>query len=118
MKKDNLRRFRLAIVLLLASIFLASCMPKQDIVEYKITGTASLVDVTLNNATGGTEQYSDVAVPHTYYYSDFIDWFLYISAQNQGDTGSVTVSIYLNGDLFKSSTSSGAYVIATASGSK
>lgn len=87
-------------------------------VEYKITGTANRVDVTLNNSTGGTEQYSDVPIPKSYKYKQFSDWFLYISAQNQGQTGTVTVSIYYKDNLFKTSTSSGAYVIATASGSK
>jgi len=87
-------------------------------VQYKITGTANTVNVTLNNPSGGTEQYSNVSVPKTYSYKYFADWFLYISAQNQGSSGSVTVSIYYKGNLFKSSSSSGAYVIATASGSK
>ena len=76
------------------------------------------MDVTLNNSSGGTEQFDNVPVPHTYSYKTFSDDFLYISAQNQGDSGSVTVSIYLKGDLYKTSTSVGAYVIATASGTK
>lgn len=88
------------------------------VVEYKITGTASWVDVTLTNATGGTEQYSGVLVPHTYTFRNYTDWFLYISAQNQGDSGSVTVTIYLNGEVVNTATSSGAYVIATASHSR
>jgi len=87
-------------------------------IQYKITGTASLVDITLNNSSGGTEQYSNVPVPKTYSYKYFEDSFLYISAQNQGQSGTVTASIYYKDKLFKTSTSSGAYVIATASGSK
>ena len=86
-------------------------------VEYKISGTAQKVDVTLSNSSGGTEQYDNVYLPHSYKYREFYDSFVYISAQNQGETGSVTVSIYHKGTLFKTSTSSGAYVIATASGS-
>ena len=92
--------------------------PPTPEVEYKITGTASKVFVTLNNASGGTEQFDNVSVPHTYTFETFDDWFLYVSAQNLGDWGSVTVTIYLNGALVKTSTSSGAYVIATASYSK
>ena len=38
----------------------------ENTVVYEITGTASSVDVTLNNASGGTEQYDNVAIPHTY----------------------------------------------------
>lgn len=85
-------------------------------VQYKISGTAEKVDVTLNNASGGTEQFDNVQVPHSYQYKYFSDDFVYISAQNQGESGSVTVQIFHKGELFKSATSSGAYVIATASG--
>jgi len=92
--------------------------PPTPEVEYKITGTASKVFVTLNNASGGTEQFDNVSVPHTYTFETFDDWFLYVSAQNLGDWGSVTVTIYLNGAVVKTSTSSGAYVIATASYSR
>jgi len=85
---------------------------------YEITGTADEVDVTLNNATGGTEQYSNVSIPKKYSYRSFTDSFFYISAQNQGENGTVRVSIYVDGKLFKTSSSSGAYVIASASGSR
>jgi len=39
-----------------------------------------------------------------------------ISAQNNGSRGSITVTIYVNGKIFRTSTSSGAYVIASADG--
>ncbi|MBL7087099.1 MAG: hypothetical protein ISS28_08435 [Candidatus Cloacimonetes bacterium] len=86
-------------------------------VEYKVTGTASRVDVTYENEGGGTSQESNVSVPWTYSFTGEPGDFVYISAQNQGQSGSVTVTIYTDGDKFKTSTSSGAYVIATASGS-
>lgn len=86
--------------------------------EYEITGSAQSVSVTLSNATGGTEQESDVYLPHTYSYDNFPNYFLYISAQNNGETGSVTATIRVNGKVVKTSTSSGAYVIASASASK
>lgn len=84
-------------------------------VEYEITGTASTVFVTITNATGGTEQFSDVPVPHTYTFEEYTYWYLYISARNEGDAGSVTVTIYVDGQVVATSTSSGAYVTATAS---
>jgi len=86
-------------------------------VEYKVTGTASRVDVTYENEDGGTSQEGNVSVPWTYSFTGDPGDFVYISAQNQGQSGSVTVTIYTDGDNFKTSTSSGAYVIATASGS-
>jgi hypothetical protein len=85
-------------------------------ITYEITGTARAVNITLNNPTGGTEQYANVGLPSKFTYDSFSDFFLYISAQNQGESGTVTVSIYVNGKLYKTSTSSGAYVIASASG--
>lgn len=87
-------------------------------VEYKISGTTSTVDVTLNNSMGGTEQYNNVMLPKIYSYKHFNDNFLYISAQNNENAGSVIVEIYYKGSLFKASKSEGAYTIATASGSK
>ena len=87
-------------------------------VEYEITGTASTVFVTLNNATGGTEQFSNVSVPHTFTFENYTHWFFYISAQNDGASGSVTVTIYVDGEVVATSTSSGAYVIASADHSR
>ena len=43
--------------------------------------------------------------------------FVYVSAQNNQASGTVVVTIYRDGEVFKTSTSMGAYVIATASGS-
>lgn len=84
-------------------------------VKYKITGTASSVFVTLSNATGGTEQYSDVSLPKVYGYDYFNSKLLYISAQNSGASGTVKVECYYKGDLKDSANSEGAYVIASAS---
>lgn len=85
-------------------------------VKYKVTGTAATVDVTIENEDGGCSQFSDVSVPWTYSFEREEGEFVYVSAQNCGNSGSVTVTIYKDGDTFKTSTSSGAYVIATASG--
>lgn len=92
-------------------------VPVAPNVEYRVTGSAYSVFITYANKTEGTSQeYANV--PWTYSWSGAKSGqFLYVSAQNQWDTGSVTVEIYKNGNLFKTSTSTGAYVIATASGS-
>jgi hypothetical protein len=89
---------------------------KRD-VELRVTGSASSVSVTYQNASGGTSQGSGCGLPWSYTYTGWRRDFAYISAQNEGDHGTVTASIYVGGALWKSSTSSGAYVIATASGS-
>jgi len=86
-----------------------------DSIIYKITGTADRVNVTLFNDEGGIEQYSNVSIPHEYEYDRFDNWYASILAQNQGESGSVIVTIYLNGKAVKTSKSTGAYVIAEAS---
>ncbi len=86
-------------------------------VRYAVAGTAKRVSITLSNATGGTEQYGDCPVPYDYQFRAEKGTFLYISAQNQGDSGTVITTIWVDGKRFKESKSSGAYVIASASGS-
>lgn len=84
--------------------------------KYSITGTAKKVFVTIENEYGNTSQYSDISVPWNYSFEAPDGMWVYCSAQNQGESGSVTVTIYRDNVKFTSSTSSGAYVIATASG--
>lgn len=86
-------------------------------VKYEIKGSASEVDITYTNAEGGTAQESGVKLPWTYTFNGKAGDFVYISAQNQGSYGSVTVTIYKDNTNFKSTTSSGEYVIASADGS-
>lgn len=90
--------------------------PKSYSVKYEVAGSASRVDITYENADGGTSQIGNAHVPWSMTFSRKEGSFVYISAQNQGSSGSITVTIYRNGSRFKTSTSSGAYVIATASG--
>lgn len=91
-------------------------LSKDHDVKYEVTGSASTVDVTYTNEDGGTSQLSDVTLPWSVSFTgDTLD-FVYVSAQNQGETGTVTATIYRDGEQFKSSTSSGAYVIASADG--
>jgi len=87
-------------------------------VEYRVTCSAApyLVDITIENEGGGVSQFSDMAAPWSYSFTASTDDFIYVSAQNQQSSGTITASIYTDGSLFKTSTSSGAYVIATASG--
>jgi hypothetical protein len=87
-------------------------------VVYEVTGTTPRVSITMSNGTGGTEQYDDAHIPVRIEFEKFPGRFLYISAQNKTGAGDITTSIYLKGELYKSATSSGAYVIATASGYK
>jgi hypothetical protein len=108
-------------------LLLAACdekslgLPVSYTVKYEITGTASSVDITMENAGGNTEQLDDVPLPWSQSFTITLEqhehFFAYVSAQNQGTTGTVTAKIYKDGSEFKTATSSGAYVIASASGS-
>jgi hypothetical protein len=86
-------------------------------VEYRVSGTAETVDITIENEEGGVSQYADVEIPWIYSGKFDRGAFVYVSAQNQGYSGSVTVEIYQEGRRLRRSESEGAFVIATASGS-
>ena len=86
------------------------------VVAYTVSGSTNSASLTYANSQGGTVQQT-VAVPWSIQYTMRAGDFLYISAQNQNDVGSVTSEIRINGYPFKTTTSNGAYVIATASGS-
>lgn len=110
-------KIKLVCVCLLA-VLVSGCtdMFKSD-VKYSVSGTASSVSLTYENEDGGTSQVSSVPLPWSYSFKAKEGDFLYISAQNNSSSGSVNVKISVNGDTRKSSSSDGAYVIATASDS-
>ena len=88
-----------------------------DRITYTVSGSTQSASVTYSSGQGATSQ-RDVIVPWT---SAPIQVepgdFLYISAQNTGNHGTITVKIMSDGMAIRQSTSSGAYAIATASGS-
>ena len=90
-------------------------------IKYEVTGTVSSVNITMQNSEGNTEQLSDVPVPWSKEFTvtpeGVVGYYTYISAQNNGDFGTVIVKIYVDGKVFKTATSNGDYVIADASGS-
>jgi hypothetical protein len=92
-------------------------------VLYEVEGTATSVDITFETPSG-TSQGSNKKVPLANRDSgkrgisvtmDRGD-FVYISAQNQGKTGTVTCKISVDGVLVSKVTSSGAYAIASCDG--
>lgn len=86
-------------------------------VGYSVDGTARSVDITMNNKQGNTEQLDDVPLPwHGYVGELDCGAFVYVSAQNQGETGTVTCEIVVGSAVLETATSSGSYVIASCSG--
>lgn len=85
-------------------------------ITYSVEGSAPYAAVTYQNAQGGTEQRT-VAVPWSLDLSAARPGqFLYIAAQNKEAHGRLAVPIVVDGTEFKRSDSSGAYSIASASG--
>ncbi len=107
-------------IILMSPIFINCELVEEKEIEYKVACSSGTVDITLSNKNEDTEQYSNVFTPWTYIYSIKLTQeeyqFVYISAQNNQDNGTVTSEIFVNGKKYKSSISTGAYVIATASG--
>ena len=89
--------------------------PTKYLVTYRVTGTASWVSLTYANEQGGTEQ-TEVRIPWQHTMTVERGVFLYLAAQNGGESGSVTSEIWVDNAKWKTSTSSGAYVIASCNG--
>ena len=89
----------------------------ENLVEYKVIGTAKTIDLTFHNDSDGTSQLTEKSIPWSVGYKTFKGTFVYVSAQNQGETGTVVAQVFFRGKKVFESTSEGKYVIATASGS-
>jgi hypothetical protein len=92
-------------------------------VIYEVEGSARSVNITIETPSG-TSQQNDLVVPivnkagetglrSTFTAGDFV----YISAQNQGEHGTVTCRITSDGVVISENTASGAYAIASCKGS-
>ena len=84
-------------------------------VTYKVSGKNTLkASLTLETPDGTSQQEARLPWQKSY---DFTQGsFVYLSAQNQSDSGCITVQIILRGKTWKEVESCGAYVIASASG--
>ncbi|MFZ0546246.1 MAG: hypothetical protein WAM60_12445 [Candidatus Promineifilaceae bacterium] len=91
-------------------------------VEYVVTGGIYSASLTYENQSGNTEQRDIIQgtimniTPWTLGFSANYGDFVYLSAQNNHNDGTITCEIKVNGKVIESATSQGAYVIATCSG--
>lgn len=92
-------------------------------VVYEVEGTAKSVDITIETPSG-TSQQQNLKVPlkskdgHVGLRFEMERGdFVYIAAQNQGSSGTVTCRITVDGVIVSKVTSSGAYAIASCDGS-
>ncbi len=106
---------------LLAANWVRQCSKSGDLfatdhtVTYRLIGSASSASLTYDNDQGGVSQ-ETVDVPWTRQFTIKSGTHLYLAAQNEGKTGSLTARIEADGKLVTQSTSSGAYAIADAHG--
>jgi hypothetical protein len=116
---------RLAVALVVCALCVSACgddggptQPSQQArIEYHVTGSATRASMTYATAGNGTAQAGDRALPWSFDWTANRGDFVYLSAQNAGQAGCVTVEIKVRGATFKTTQSCGAFVIATASGS-
>ena len=88
----------------------------QSSYKYEVSGTAGDYSIKCEGAPSGTVQYSNVGSGWAYTWTQTGTRWLYMSAQNNTGSGSVTVKIIRDGEVVAQQTSSGAYVIATVDG--
>jgi hypothetical protein len=94
-------------------------------IVYYVEGTAEGADITYQNAQGNTAQGNGLAVPLRNEETGFTGLhigqvscgsFVYISAQNTGESGTIECEIKSDGEVIESAESSGEYAIAACSG--
>jgi hypothetical protein len=94
--------------------------PVTSEVVYEVEGDPAYAEVTLETPTGSTQVSPDLPMgfkdggklTYTFSPGDFV----YISAQNPDEYGSVTCRITVNGEVISENTASGSYAIATCKG--
>jgi hypothetical protein len=85
-------------------------------IKYRVSGTTTRASLTYENESSNTEQIV-VSLPWSESFTAEKGQFLYISAQNEKGSGSIKCEILQGGEVIEEATSSGAYVIASCSGS-
>jgi hypothetical protein len=91
-------------------------------VTYMVTGSASSINITYTDGSGNIEQQNGVSVPLTsksgsagITFTLNGGHFVSISAQNQGDSGTLDCAIEADGQVISTGHASGGYAIASCS---
>jgi hypothetical protein len=114
-----MKRIYLLITVLFIGLILTSCEKEElsGTVKYEVTCSPSGFDITYENSSGNTEQKTISSGSWTTTFTGNQGNFVYISAQADNENANITAKIYYQGDVIEQASSSGDYVIATASGS-
>lgn len=110
----QIKRFTILISgIILLSVF--ACEGIGNDVEYIVESDKSGFDVTYESEGGGTAQETVYSTSWSYSLNPSSGDFLYISAQTNHTNAEITVRIEKGSNVLEETTSSGDYVIATAS---
>ena len=100
----------------------ASVEPAEpDVLVYEVGGTARFANVTYATPSGTSQTFIEVPMRNTAgdlgvtFRGRGIPHFAYVSAQNDGETGTIACKITLNGVTIAENTSSGAYAVVSCS---
>ncbi|PHS51626.1 MAG: hypothetical protein COB01_09650 [Lutibacter sp.] len=115
MRKINL----LIISIIFIGSILTSCEKEElsGTVRYEVTSSPNGFDITYQNSSGNTEQATITSDSWSISFEGNQGDFVYISAQADNENANISAKIYYQGEIIEQATSSGSYVIATASGS-
>lgn len=94
-----------------------TALSSKGTVEYSVSCSPPGFDITYENEGGNTEQKDISSGSWQTSFSGTSGAFVYISAQANNENASISVEISFKGKVIEEATSSGDYVIATASGS-
>jgi len=90
-------------------------VPEKSLVTLRVSGAAFGANLMFTNDTNGTEQLQEVQLPWSRNLRLSPGEHVYLSAQNTGELGDLTVVIEASGNQIASGKASGPYSIATAS---
>ncbi len=119
MEEVEMKSMMILSLAVFTSLALTGCSNPFDYsiqLRYEVTGSAESADITYENMNGGISQLTGISLPWSTTISADPGDYVYLAALNNGETGSVTVTIYDDGKVFRRATSQGSHVTASVSG--
>jgi hypothetical protein len=101
-----------ACLVLLVCLGMNAACRQPDVVMYEVIGSIPAADIQVTSPAGAMDKFEDAGLPWRFTYEGFENAQAYVYAHNNTEEGSVTVNIYVNGQLVRTATSTGPYVTA------
>lgn len=113
-----MKKVTLSFILLLSTI-LSGCQKEEMSIReytYEVTGGSNSYDVAIANIDGDIQEFYNVQNGWVYRWTQKGTRWLYVYAQNNSLTGSVTVKIYRAGRVVAERTNCGGYSVVVIDG--